>query len=128
MLEDEAAVLAALANTDEPDPVRALVRAILEIHRTDRAMRRAVMSVHLGLGLGAEHGDQTSRVAGRLLDGGDRIFASGVAKPDPLRLFVITRAVLGVARALLEEGEARDIPPADLEDELMRLVRAYLRE
>lgn len=126
MAEDEAAVLAALENTDEPDPVRALVRAILEIHRTDRAMRRAVMSVHLGLGLGAEHGEQTQRMAGRLLDGGDRIFASAVARPDPLRLFVVTRAVLGVARALQEEGGAGDIPPADLEDELVRLVRLCL--
>jgi AcrR family transcriptional regulator len=128
LAEDEAAILAALADTSEPDPVRALVRVILELHRTDRAMRRAVMSVHLGLGLGGELVEQTQRVAGRLVDGGERWLGSGVRRPDPLQLFVVTQAVLGVARALLDEGQAEDILPADLEDELVRLVRAYLGE
>jgi len=67
-------------------------------------------------------------VAGRLVDGGERWLGSGVRRPDPLQLFVVTQAVLGVARALLDEGQAEDILPADLEDELVRLVRAYLGE
>ena len=119
MTEDEAAILAALATTHETDPVRAFVRAILEVHRADREMRRAVMGVLLGLGLGAEHGEQTQRVLGKLL-------AGGAVRPDPLRLFVVTRAVLGVARALLDDGGAADFPPADLEDELVRLARLDL--
>jgi hypothetical protein len=41
---------------------------------------------------------------------------------------VVTQAVLGVARALLDEGHADDIPPEQLEDELVRLVRSYLGE
>ena len=128
LADDEADVLAALADMSEPDPVRALVRVILELHRNDRSMRRAVLGVHLGLGLGGELVDQTQRVAGKLMDGGARWQGSGVCRPDALRLFVVTQAVLGVARALLDEGHADDIPPEQLEDELVRLVRSYLGE
>ena len=41
-------------------------------------------------------------------------------------MFVLTRAVLGIARALAEDGDGAGIPPDRLENEVLRLIRAYL--
>src|SRR5262249_33707403 len=49
--QDQAAMQAAGSS------VRALVKALVARHRTDCDLRRAVMSVHLGQGLGNEHSD-----------------------------------------------------------------------
>ena len=79
------------------------------------------MSVHHAQGLAAEHSQAAQRTIARLLD------RAGAALPavDPARLFVLTRALLGVARAAVEET-----PPAgpELEDELVRLARACLAD
>jgi hypothetical protein len=46
--------------------------------------------------------------------------------PDRLRLFVATRAVLGVVRALVDEADAGDLPDGALEAELLRMIESYL--
>jgi AcrR family transcriptional regulator len=105
-------------------PARALVREALRQHAEDKPFRRAVMSVHIGQGHREEHGLSTQSAVAAIAE---RLAAGGAA-PDPLKLFVATRAVLGVARALVEEPEA-GLPPVDaLEDELMTLIRPYLAE
>lgn len=123
--EDRAALLTAMDSDTAGDPVRALVRTLLLRHRTDSSLRRAVMAVHLGEGLGNEHSEQTERLVAELAQRGDRLFTR-MPPPDRLRLFVATRAALGIARATAEETEAQEFPVEALEDEILKLVSAYL--
>jgi AcrR family transcriptional regulator len=119
----DAAVVEAVASPAGLSPTRALVRTILELHATDKALRRAVMSVHIGLGHRGEHGESTRATVGEIAR---RLTAQGLDPPGPLRLFIVTRAVLGVARALVEEPDGATPDPRVLEDELMELIRPYL--
>jgi AcrR family transcriptional regulator len=123
LLNDEAALMAALATAAPSERVRALVSALLERHAHDPAVRRAVMTHHIGAGFGAEHGTSVqavvAQISGRL----------EVGEPDianEARLFVVTRAVLGVARALIEEGRTHLTSGGMVEDELVRLIHLYL--
>ena len=72
------------------------------------------MSVHLGEGHGAEHSVET--FVASLAERRD------LTRLGPLRLFVATRAALGVARGLVEEGKASRFSNAEIEDEVVRLV------
>jgi AcrR family transcriptional regulator len=121
--EDGAALSAALADPGEPDLVRAVVRALIARHRTDAALRRTVMSQHIGMGFGREHGRRAQQVIALI---SERLYPDTESRPDPIRLFVITRAVLGVSRTLIEEEGASELPAAALENELVRLVGLYL--
>jgi AcrR family transcriptional regulator len=121
--EDVAALTAALTDPREPDLIRAVVRALIARHRANPAFRRAVMSHHIGMGFGFEHGRSAQQAIAAI---SERLYPDPERRPDPLRLFVITRAVLGVTRALIEEEGACELPPAVLEDELVRLVSLYL--
>lgn len=123
--EDRAVLLAALDADAAGDPVRSLVRALLLRHRTDTSLRRAVMSVHLGEGHGNEHSEQTEQFVAELARRGDRLFTRA-SPPDRLRLFVATRAALGIARATAEETRAQQFRVAALEDEILKLVSTYL--
>jgi AcrR family transcriptional regulator len=118
LAEDNAALVAALDAAGDGDPVRALVRTLIARHRTDPQLRRAVMSVHLGEGHGAEHG--VERFVASLAERRD------LTRLGALRLFVATRAALGVARGLVEESKAQHFTDVELEDEVVRLVAAYL--
>ncbi len=117
LAEDRMALLASIDGAGG-DPVRALVRTLIERHRTDPDLRRAVMSVHLGEGHGAEHSVET--FVASLAERRD------LTRLGPLRLFVATRAALGVARGLVEEGKASRFSNAEIEDEVVRLVEGYL--
>lgn len=121
MAQDEAELLAALQAAGPGEGPRIVVRTLLRRHREDAALRRAVMSVHHGQGLAAEHTEAAQRTIGRLLSeqqpGLDLTL-------EPLRLFVLTRAVLGVARALVEESAPGS--EAALEDEVLGLVERFL--
>jgi hypothetical protein len=48
-----------------------------------------------------------------------------VARRDQFRFFIVTRAVLGVCRTLLEEPEDMLPPVSELDDQLVGLVEAY---
>jgi AcrR family transcriptional regulator len=123
LAQGDAAVVEAVASPAGLSPTRALVRTILQLHATDKALRRAVMSVHIGLGHRGEHGESTRTAVANIAR---QLTARGLVPPDPLRLFIVTRAVLGVARALVEEPDGSVPDPRVLEDELMDLIRPYL--
>lgn len=118
--EDEAALLAAVEDAGPEGRVRSVVRALIARHRLDPALRRAVMSVHIGEGHGGEHGDRVEKFIAAL------IARTPIAELSDLRYFVATRAVLGIARALTDESAARRFSDAEIEDEAMRLVSAYV--
>jgi AcrR family transcriptional regulator len=121
LAEDEAAMLAALAEAPGQEPLRVIVRTLLDRHCADAAVRRAVMSVHHAQGLAAEHSQLAQRTIARLLDQA----GGALSAADPARLFVLTRALLGVARAVIEETPP---PGPDLEDELVRLAHLCLAD
>jgi AcrR family transcriptional regulator len=120
--EDEEALRAVLADQSAADPIRAVIRALRARHRTDRVLRNRVMTPHIGMGFGSEH---SARVQSAVATINEHIFPDETRRPDSLRLFIITRAVLGVSRALID-GENPGVTDAVLEDELVRLVRIYL--
>jgi AcrR family transcriptional regulator len=124
LADDRAALITALDTDPAGEPIRSLVRALIARHRTDRSLRRAVMGVHIGAGGGDEHVAQVEEFIAQLSARAGALF--GHAPPDRLRLFVATRAALGVARALVDEAPSDDPPSAALEDELVRLVYSYL--
>jgi AcrR family transcriptional regulator len=104
-------------------PVRALVRTLLACHANERALRRIVMSQHIGMGFGFEHGERTQAGVKQI---SDHTAKHGVSGRDPLRFFIVTRAVLGVCRCLVEEPEDTLPPMQDIEDQLVRMVELYL--
>lgn len=123
MADDRAALLAAIADDPAGEPLRSLLRALLARHCHDRALRRAVMAVHIGAGNATEHGDAVERFVLALIERHGLLFGPS-GPPDRLALFVATRAALGVARSLVDEPTVEPSPA--LEDELVRLVYGYL--
>lgn len=122
MAQDEEALVAALADAPaREDVLQALVHTLIERHRADVAVRRAVMSVHHAHGLSMEHSRTAQQAIARILERRPDLSANGAV--DPVRLFVLTRALLGVARAMIEEEP--EAGPA-LEAEVVRLARLCL--
>lgn len=120
---DAAAMLAALEDVAPAERIRALVRALIQRHDEDRAARLIVMAHHIGMGHGARRGEHTQTLVASIAERmADRTTL------DPTRLFIITRAVLGVCRSLLEEPSGTQPAKDVMEDELVRLVHAYLGE
>jgi AcrR family transcriptional regulator len=117
---DARAVRAALAASPD-EPIRAVIRTLIHLHRTDRSYRRQVMAAHIGAGYAMEHA-RTVESMMQLVE--QRI--SFKAPPDPIAVFVAGRAVLGVCRALVDEPEDAGQDPAKLEDALAGLVRDVL--
>ena len=120
MLADDQAAMLAAAEGGQGDLIRTIVRTLVARHRVDRELRRAVMSVHLGEGHGGEHSDGVEQLIASLAGYLD------LSNLGALRLFVATRAALGVARALVEENKAQLFSDTEIEDEIVRLTEAYL--
>ena len=80
MEEDEAAIIAAATSAPPGQAIRLAIRAVLQRHGEDTVLRRAVMSVHHGQGLAAEHTGTAQRAIGRLLSEGA---TSWPTPPDP---------------------------------------------
>lgn len=122
LAEGGARVLATMEGKRGMAAIRALVRAVLELHATDKALRRSVMGVHLSRGGRREHAASTRNTVAEIAR---KAAAQGLAI-DPLKLFIVTRAVLGVARSLVEEPDGTAPEPAVLEEQLMALIGPYL--
>jgi AcrR family transcriptional regulator len=128
LAEDEQHVRQALADAIE-DPevplVRIAIRRLVALHRERPKVRRAIMAVHLANGLSGEHAKPVQDVTELLVARGARLAGTASAPLAPASLFVATRAVIGVIRAAFEERSPLVGSP-QLEDELVRLVEAYL--
>lgn len=120
MLERDAA---ALLTASEGGSLRGVIRQLLAQHRTDPALRRAVMSVHIGEGHGDEHSDRVEQFVSDLTRCAP---LADLGNMGDLRLFVATRAVLGIARALVDEGVSRRFSDAEIESEAILLLAGYL--
>ena len=123
---DGQAVLQALeaAAQRHADPVRAILRALFLRHCSDALLRRTVLSAYLGAGLSGDDARQVQAQVAHIASHPQGPLA-GRTLTDA-QLFVVTRAVLGVARALSEHHDLAPDGLAQLEDEVVSLVRAYL--
>jgi hypothetical protein len=83
------------------------------------------MAVHLANGFGSEHARPVQEIAELISERNARLPGDKTQQLDGASLFVLTRAVIGVIRPAFEE---RSLLPGttSLEDELVRLVEAYL--
>src|SRR5262245_14238074 len=126
--EDERLVRQALTGPEADQNVslaRKAIHALVALHADRPKVRRAVMAVHLAHGFGSEHARPVQEIAELIVQRNARLQGDKTAQLDRASLFVITRAVIGVIRAAFEE---RSLLPGttSLEDELVRLVEAYL--
>ena len=129
LAEDERLVRQALTGPDADQNVslaRRAIHALVALHEHRPKVRRAIMAVHLAHGFGSEHARPVQDIAELIVQRNTRLLGDKTAAVlDHASLFVITRAVIGVIRAAFEE---RSLLPGtkSLEDELVRLVEAYL--
>jgi AcrR family transcriptional regulator len=128
LAEDERLVRQALAGAEVDHKVslaRKAIHAMVALHADRPKVRRAVMAVHLANGFGSEHARPVQEVVELISKRNARLLGDKTQQLDGASLFVLTRAVIGVIRAAFEE---RSLLPGttSLEDELVRLVEAYL--
>lgn len=124
--EDRRILLEAVDGAGSEDALQVLIGALLARHRDDCEVRRMVMSFYIASGFGSEHDTMVADVVQALALKSGHLLGSDMQEIDPVRLFVISRAVFGVARALTEHGDAAHLPRELLEKEVVRLVRIYL--
>lgn len=124
--EDRRVLLAAVDGARSEDALRVLIGTLLARHRADREARRMVMSFYIASGFGSEHDALFADVVLALASKADHLLGADVQEIDPVRLFVVSRAIFGVARALTEQSEAADLPLERLEEEVVRFARACL--
>jgi AcrR family transcriptional regulator len=103
------------------EPARAAVRAVLKAFGGRQRFRKVLIETLIARGMSEELSRPVELVAqaiaGRLREGAD----NGVSEISAVRLFVLTRAVIGVVRAaVMEQSEFLDTQL--LEDELVALV------
>jgi AcrR family transcriptional regulator len=128
LAEDERLVRQSLTRAEVDQNVsltRRAIQTMVALHANAPKVRRAVMAVHLAHGFGSEHARPVQEIAELIAERNARLLRDNTPQLDRASLFVLTRAVIGVIRAAFEERSA--LPgTARLEDELVRLVEAYL--
>jgi AcrR family transcriptional regulator len=116
------AVSAALGSREGP---RAIVRALIEASSRRRRARQIAMDTLITYGLGGELAAPV-RAIDRLLETENALPSLGASRPaSATSRFVLTRAVSGVISAAAREASP-PLADAELEDELVRLIEAYL--
>jgi AcrR family transcriptional regulator len=108
------------------ETVRQLVRVLIRRTSEDRVLRRTVLSIYVAEGFGAEHDTQVEAIIEKLLAKPERLFGRELPPIDPVRLFTVTRAIIGISRALTELGDVKRFPLQSIEDEAVSLISKYL--
>jgi AcrR family transcriptional regulator len=111
--------------SEEPDPVRRAIRALVKGYGRRGKVRRILMETLFAAGGSEEMARPVHDIADLVLRHGDRLLPPGAAAPSPVGLFVITRAIDGVVRTATYDA-VPFLESREFEDELLRLVRSYL--
>jgi AcrR family transcriptional regulator len=121
---------AALANVEDKsldaatDPARAVVRGVLHAFGGRQRMRKILMESLIGNGLSDELANPVETVA-RAIMAHPKMDRDGRARAmAPLRVYVMTRALIGVIRAAVME-QSRWLNTQAFEDELVELVYSF---
>lgn len=127
LAEDEVvmakAIEAALA-VPGSDVVRSAVQALVTLFERKREVRRVIMFVHVRLGLAEEQILPVQAIGGLVERLQGAIFGAPASPVDPVKIFVLVRAVLGVVRSAFIERSPLLSSDA-LEEELVTLIRLY---
>lgn len=106
-------------------PIRLAVRALIRGYGTRNKARRILMETLIAAGGSDEIAQPVQAIADLIAAHRAKLLPRGAPVPSPIRLFVLTRAVDSVVRAATYE-DAKFIASREFEDELTRLVNAYL--
>lgn len=113
-----------LLNAAEPDIVGRLVQLLVRRHRTDRVVRRIVLSHHAARGQLPAHQDRAMQMI-RLVSEHPAV-RSQLSGLDPATTFVAAHSILGVCRALTTlEADASDVK--EIEVRLADQIRLTLQ-
>lgn len=112
---DAEAALKALV-PGQPEPERAVIRALIEAYKKRRKTRRAAIDAIVSEGLSSERASSVTRIAEAVMGRGDLSITA---------VFVLTRAVNGVLRATTEEDSVLLGTP-EFEEQLVRLIRNFI--
>jgi AcrR family transcriptional regulator len=122
LMQEDANAIADAAAKAAGNPVRAIIAMLIARHSTDRAYRRTIMAAHIGAGFAAEHANTVEKAVGILTA---RHFPTLAAQATSV--FVATRAVLGVCRALVDEADSAWHDAKQIEDSLVAIVEQILK-
>lgn len=114
-------------DNEEPDPVRRAIRALVKGYGQRGKVRRILMETLFAHGGSEEMARPVYEIADLVLHHRDRVLPKGAAMPSGIGLFVITRAIDSIIRTATYEA-VPFLESRAFEDELLRLVRGYLRE
>jgi AcrR family transcriptional regulator len=114
------------AECGEAEPDRAAIRALIAVYGKRRHMRRIAFETLIAQGLSHELANPVQEITATLAKSTSHDLLGGVEPPSPMRLFVLTRAISGVLGAASRENPTC-LDAQVLEDEVIRLMRAYLR-
>lgn len=122
LTRDQARVVEAVCREAAPGSSRAreAVRALIDLHRSRPAVRRAIMAAHTACGLGHERSAVVHRAAQQIM-----AWRSEAGRPyaHETAMFVATRAIVGAVGAAFEEASPLLDSPA-FEDDLTALAEA----
>ena len=122
---DGRAMLDALTKAmEDPEPERVAIRTLISLYERRRTVRRAAVDALVAQGLGHERANSVRLVADVIAERSERLLPGRRKLLSTTAIFVLTRAVNGALRAVLEEDSALLGTP-EFEDELVRLVRNY---
>jgi AcrR family transcriptional regulator len=125
--EDERIVTEAIAaalSRPGADVVRETVRAFIALYDMKPEVRRAIMRVHIMLGLADEHTIPVRAVVDVVQAHRTQIFGARSAPLSPTRILVLVRAVAGVVRSLFNDKSPL-LYTRELEDEIIVLIESY---
>jgi AcrR family transcriptional regulator len=112
-------------STEEPDPVRRAIRALVKGYGRRGRARRILMETLFAAGGSEEMARPVHDIAELVLAHQERVLPAGAAPPSTIGLFVITRAIDNVIRTATYDA-VPFLETREFEDELLRLVRGYL--
>ena len=125
LLRDRVAAALLDERSEEPDPVRRAIRALVKGYGRRGKVRRILMETLFAHGGSEEMARPVYEIADLVLRHHQRVLPAGAAKPSEIGMFVISRAVDSVIRTATYEA-VPFLESREFEDELVRLVRGYL--
>jgi AcrR family transcriptional regulator len=125
LLRDRVAAALLDERSEEPDPVRRAIRALVKGYGRRGKVRRILMETLFAHGGSEEMARPVYEIADLVLRHHQRVLPAGASMPSEIGMFVITRAVDSVIRTATYEA-VPFLESREFEDELVRLVRGYL--
>jgi AcrR family transcriptional regulator len=113
------------AKSQEPDPLRRAIRALVKGYGRRSKVRRILMETLFASGGSEEMARPVYEIAELVLKHRGQLLPDSTEMPSHIGLFIVTRAIDGVIRTATYEA-VPFLESREFEDELLRLVKGYL--